>query len=307
MTAPDRTYDRVRFHRGSRGFAAFVTGLNAAILLGLALFVTPTLGLDQPAASWFVILAGRRRHRPPRGGRRPDPRPRLERRARRLPRRRRDRGRRVRRPRGRRPGWRSSAPSRGNALGFFVWMIGSWLVATRFALKAFTYTRPGPASGPAPRRATGPGRPSADRPAQGPPAGRCSSRPLGPPGPPAADPADRPPDAAAPPAARTERPAGLAPLRRSRRPDRLAAAWCVAATTVADRRLLVRVRYVIWPIRDMTFARFRAVTSRRRMAAMDTLGMVILAISAFALLELAAANLRGEERHARARRHAVRR
>jgi len=57
----------------------------------------------------------------------------------------------------------------------------------------------------------------------------------------------------------------------------------------------------------MTFARFRAVTSGRRMAAMDTLGMVILAISAFALLELAAANLRGEERQARARRHAVRR
>jgi len=43
------------------------------------------------------------------------------------------------------------------------------------------------------------------------------------------------------------------------------------------------------------------------MAAMDTLGMVILAISAFALLELAAANLRGDERQARARRHAVRR
>jgi hypothetical protein len=57
----------------------------------------------------------------------------------------------------------------------------------------------------------------------------------------------------------------------------------------------------------MTFAPFRAVTSRRRMAAMDTFGMVILAISAFALLELAAANLRGEERQARARRHAVRR
>ncbi len=40
---------------------------------------------------------------------------------------------------------------------------------------------------------------------------------------------------------------------------------------------------------------------------MDTVGMVILAISAFALLELAAANLRGEDRQARARRHTVRR
>lgn len=34
---------------------------------------------------------------------------------------------------------------------------------------------------------------------------------------------------------------------------------------------------------------------------MDPFGMVFLAISAFALLELAAANLRGEERHARPR------
>jgi hypothetical protein len=41
---------------------------------------------------------------------------------------------------------------------------------------------------------------------------------------------------------------------------------------------------------------------------MDPIGMVILAISAFAFLELAAANLRGEERHARPRRSpAVRR
>ena len=41
---------------------------------------------------------------------------------------------------------------------------------------------------------------------------------------------------------------------------------------------------------------------------MDPVGMVILAISALALLEVAAANLRGEERHPRARRvHPVRR
>jgi hypothetical protein len=62
------------------------------------------------------------------------------------------------------------------------------------------------------------------------------------------------------------------------------------------------VEYVIRPIDDMTFARFRAVWPARRMAAMDTVGMVILAISALALLEVAAANLRGEERHARPRR-----
>jgi Tfp pilus assembly protein PilV len=35
---------------------------------------------------------------------------------------------------------------------------------------------------------------------------------------------------------------------------------------------------------------------------MDTVGMVLIAIGALALLELAAANLRGEERTRRARR-----
>ena len=52
----------------------------------------------------------------------------------------------------------------------------------------------------------------------------------------------------------------------------------------------------------MTFARFRAAPPEGTMAAMDTVGMVILAISALALLEVAAVNLRGEERHRRARR-----
>jgi len=58
----------------------------------------------------------------------------------------------------------------------------------------------------------------------------------------------------------------------------------------------------------MTFAPFRAPAARRRMPCMDPAGMVILAISALALLQVAAANLRGEERHARDRRdHPVRR
>jgi hypothetical protein len=35
---------------------------------------------------------------------------------------------------------------------------------------------------------------------------------------------------------------------------------------------------------------------------MDSFGMVVIAISALALLEVAAANLRGEERHRRLRR-----
>ena len=141
MTVPSRTYDQVRYHRGSRGFAAFVTGLNAAVLLGLALFVTPALALPQPAATWFVILAG---------------------------------GAgighvaavvgliRGRAWSGALVGYLAAAgiavagfgalaaatgldvfgAGRGTAVGFFIWMIGSWLVATRFALKAFTYSRP---------------------------------------------------------------------------------------------------------------------------------------------------------------------
>ena len=56
MTAPDRTYDRVRFHRGSRGFAAFITGLNGFVVLGATLFVVPTLALDEIVARWAVIL-----------------------------------------------------------------------------------------------------------------------------------------------------------------------------------------------------------------------------------------------------------
>ena len=143
MTAPDRTYDRVRFHRGSRGFAAFVTGLNGAILLGLALFATPALSLDQPASSWFVILAGGAGigHLAAVVG---------------LIRGRAWSGALV--------GYLAAAgiavagfgalaavtgldifgARRGTSVGFFVWMIGSWLVATRFALKPFTYTRPAP-------------------------------------------------------------------------------------------------------------------------------------------------------------------
>lgn len=143
MIAPDRTYDRVRYHRGSRGFAAFVTGLNAAVLLGLATFVTPALDLAQPAASWFVILAGGAgiAHIAAIVG--------------------------LIRGRawgGSLVGYLAAAgiavagfgalaaatgleifgSERGTAVGFFLWMIGSWLVATRYALRPFTYTRPMP-------------------------------------------------------------------------------------------------------------------------------------------------------------------
>ncbi len=54
----------------------------------------------------------------------------------------------------------------------------------------------------------------------------------------------------------------------------------------------------------MTFARFRPGVRARTMQRMDTFGMVIIAISALAFLELAAANLRGDERRARRRRSA---
>jgi hypothetical protein len=54
------------------------------------------------------------------------------------------------------------------------------------------------------------------------------------------------------------------------------------------------------PVQDV-----RAVTERRPLdhhRDMDSFGMVVIAISALALLEVAAANLRGEERHRRIRR-----
>ena len=53
---------------------------------------------------------------------------------------------------------------------------------------------------------------------------------------------------------------------------------------------------------DVTFDRFHGTGAGRTMSAMDTFGMVILAISALALLEVAAVNLRGPERQTRPRR-----
>lgn len=53
---------------------------------------------------------------------------------------------------------------------------------------------------------------------------------------------------------------------------------------------------------DRTFARFRPGGRARTIASMDSVGMVLIAIGAFALLEVAAANLRGAERQPRVRR-----
>jgi hypothetical protein len=139
MIAPDRTYDPVRFHRGTRGFASFLTGLNGFVVLGAALFVVPTLGVDEIVARWavilgitagiasFVAIAGLIR--------------------------------------GRRWGATLVAylaatgigistfgalvaltgiaifgASTTTAFGFFAWMIGTWAIAARYALKPFSYT-----------------------------------------------------------------------------------------------------------------------------------------------------------------------
>ena len=53
---------------------------------------------------------------------------------------------------------------------------------------------------------------------------------------------------------------------------------------------------------DGTFARFRPGERMCTITSMDSFGMVLIALSAFALLEVAAANLRGVERHRRPRR-----
>ena len=56
------------------------------------------------------------------------------------------------------------------------------------------------------------------------------------------------------------------------------------------------------PVNDRTFARCRDRVARRTIPVMDGLMTVILAISALALLQVAAVNLRGEERRSRPRR-----
>jgi hypothetical protein len=134
-----RTYDPIRFHRGTRGFAAFVTFLNGLVVLGLSLAVAPTFDVAPLATIWAVILgtvAGIahlvavvgliRGHR-----------------------------------------WAASlvgylaaagialagfgallaatgmsifGADRATSFGFFVWMIAWWLVAARFAVKPFTFT-----------------------------------------------------------------------------------------------------------------------------------------------------------------------
>ena len=51
---PDRTWDPIRFRRGTRGFAAVVTAINGLVVLGIGLFAAPAAGLPEPLAAWVV-------------------------------------------------------------------------------------------------------------------------------------------------------------------------------------------------------------------------------------------------------------
>ena len=136
----DRTWDPLRFQRGTRGFAAFVTALNGFAVLGASLVVAPAAGLPAPLDAWVVILgtAAGIAHLVAAFGlvRARDWAPTLV-------------------------GYLSAAGigtaffallmiARANeailgaadatAIGFFLWMIGTWTIAARFARKA--YARP---------------------------------------------------------------------------------------------------------------------------------------------------------------------
>jgi hypothetical protein len=138
MTVAARTYDPIRFHRGTRGFAAFLTALNGFVVLGAALFIVPALDLASLVATWAVIIgttAGIAHFVAV-----------------------------VGLIRGRR--WAASlvgylatggialavfgallaatrveifGADRPTSLGVFLWLIATWLIAARFAIKPFTF------------------------------------------------------------------------------------------------------------------------------------------------------------------------
>jgi hypothetical protein len=137
--AAARTYEPIRFHRGTRGFAAFVTFLNGLVVLGMSLAAAPTFETPLLATTWAVALgtvAGIAHLVAV-----------------------------VGLVRGRR--WAASLvgylaaagiavagfgallvatgmsifdADRATSFGFLVWMIGWWLVGARFAFKPFTFT-----------------------------------------------------------------------------------------------------------------------------------------------------------------------
>lgn len=140
--APDRTYDPVRFHRGTRGFAAFVTIINGLAMLAFGALVAPMSGVGSPLGAWLAIagIAAGIAHLVGVYG---------------LIRGRAWSGRLVAYLAAggigasvfailliTRAGESILGASTATDVGFFVWMIGSWLVAARFALKPFRAERP---------------------------------------------------------------------------------------------------------------------------------------------------------------------
>lgn len=138
---PDRTWDPLRFQRGTRGFAAVVTALNGLVVLGVGALVVPAAGLPAPADAWIagLAMAAGLVHLAAVVGL--------------------VRGRTWARAAvlylaaagigvatfGILLVWRATEPVLGTAdqttIGFLVWMIGAWLVAARFTFKAFTDPR----------------------------------------------------------------------------------------------------------------------------------------------------------------------
>ena len=57
MNAPVVTIPRHAHRRGTRGFAAFVTGLAGFVVLGVGAVVLPQSSLDGLALSWLIPLA----------------------------------------------------------------------------------------------------------------------------------------------------------------------------------------------------------------------------------------------------------
>jgi hypothetical protein len=55
--AHTRRYDPIRYRRGTRGFAAVVTTLNGLVVLGLGAVVVPSLGLPTVGVNWLVPVA----------------------------------------------------------------------------------------------------------------------------------------------------------------------------------------------------------------------------------------------------------
>jgi multisubunit Na+/H+ antiporter MnhF subunit len=135
--APDRSYDPVRFHRGSRGLAAFLTIINGLAVLAFGALVAPTSGVGAPLGAWLSIagIAAGIAHLVAVYG---------------LIRGRAWSGRLVAYLAAAgigasvfaillitRAGESVLGASSASDVGYFVWMIGSWLVAARFALKPF--------------------------------------------------------------------------------------------------------------------------------------------------------------------------